>query len=48
MGVSECRRVASTSLIFLDAHEPPPYADTPIRPYADPCPLASLRDADPM
>jgi hypothetical protein len=42
MGVSECRRVPPI-VLFLDAHEPPP---TPIRPYADPCPLASLRDAD--
>jgi hypothetical protein len=36
MGVSACRRVApiaSTSLLFLDAQEPPlrPYADTPLR-----------------
>jgi hypothetical protein len=40
MGVSANRRVvpiASTSLLFLDAREPP------LRPYADPCPLATIR-----
>jgi hypothetical protein len=41
VGVSAYRANRIDFLTFLDSQDP----DTPIRPYADPCPLASLREA---